>query len=82
MTDAMQAADRHDLSRLHPLVRRLNPKEETARIQIRDASGRILSPIEEFISLKHYVQTTWHGTPFHLSLLRQVQGYRSLKLTW
>ena len=63
LTDARQAADRHDLSRLHQLVRRLNPKEKTTRIQIRDASGRILSPMEEFTSLKQYVQTTWSGAP-------------------
>ena len=60
------AADRQDLSRLHQLVRKVSPKEKTARIQIRSAAGMILSPLEEFTHIKCFVQATWHDTPLPL----------------
>ena len=66
LSEARAAADRQDLSKLHQLVRKVSPKEKTARIQIRSATGQILSPIEEFTHIKCFVQATWHDAPLPL----------------
>lgn len=60
--EAAQAACRHDLFTLHKLVNQLLPKTRPVRLQLRGPGGQLLNPLEEFIHIKHFVETRWAGS--------------------
>ena len=43
------------------MVRKLSPKEILPRINIRGNQGELLSPVEAFAHLQHFVRTAWDG---------------------
>ena len=61
ISEARFAASRHDLFALHAIVRKLSPKVVLPKINLRGSQGELLSPVEAFAHLKHYVCTAWAG---------------------
>ena len=66
VNEANHAASRHDLLNLHRIVRQIAPKTRPERLQLRGPNGELLTPLEEFCHLKHFVSTQWEGPPLQL----------------
>ena len=87
ITEAQTAADRSDIHKLFQIIHRFAPKQPKRRVQIRNHSGQVASPVEELAILSQYVKDAWQGpslepmhphvipgTPFGLhDLLRALQ---------
>ena len=65
LDEAREAANRHDMLGLFAIVRKLSPKETHSKINLRGATGELLSPIEAFAHLQQFVRTSWDGPPLH-----------------
>eukprot|EP00435_Cladocopium_sp_Y103_P031115 s475_g7.t2 len=58
---AQKAADQHDSFKLFQIINGFCPKLPRKRIQLRNASGQLATPVEELAILKHHVQDIWSG---------------------
>lgn len=61
---AAAAAARHDTHSLFNIINRFTPKQPKRRMQLRNPSGQIATPVEETAMLRHFIQETWRG-PSH-----------------
>eukprot|EP00435_Cladocopium_sp_Y103_P050202 s1727_g15.t1 len=68
------AANRNDLFRLYHLVNRFTPRQRKSRIQLRNHTGSIASPVEELAILGAYVKRIWYD-PDALLALHYCQPY-------
>ena len=64
--EARTAANHHNMFALHQVVRKLTPKQRSVQVRFRDPNGRILSPLEEFASIKQFVHESWKGPTLSL----------------
>ena len=65
LDEARGAASRHDMFGLFALVRKLAPKETHRQIHLRGPNGELVSAIEAFAHLRHFVRTSWDGPVLH-----------------
>ena len=61
--EAQMAADRSDIHKLFQIIHRFAPKQPKRRVQIRNHTGQVASPVEELAILSKYVKEAWQGPP-------------------